>query len=46
MQFIVQNKPRYEAYIDGCFDTHVNNMSKHVGGSEIWGTDAEIKSSL
>ena len=40
VQFIVQNKPRYEAYIDGCFDTHINNMNKHP---EIWGTDAEVK---
>ena len=43
VQFIVQNRDRYEPYIDGCFNTHINKMSKHVGGSDIWGTDAEIK---
>ena len=43
VQFMVQNRDRYKSYIDGCFNAHINRMSKHVGGSDIWGTDAEIK---
>ena len=42
IKYMEENKTNYESYIDGPWSQHIKKLCKTEGGSEIWGTEAEI----